>query len=67
MARAQLVNAPALFAPWQRQLEVASQILVGFSGGLDSTVLLKLLCDAVPIERLCAVHVNHGLSNNADQ
>lgn len=67
MAKAQVINAPALFAPWQNQLEVASQILVGFSGGLDSTVLLKLLCDAVPIERLCAVHVNHGLSDNADQ
>ena len=67
MAKAQVINAPALFAPWQSQLEVASQILVGFSGGLDSTVLLKLLCEAVAIERLCAVHVNHGLSDNAGQ
>lgn len=67
MARAQQLNAAAVFSSWQSQLEAAPQILVGFSGGLDSTVLLALLCDIVPAQRLSAVHINHGLSDNADQ
>ncbi|BFM21352.1 tRNA lysidine(34) synthetase TilS [Gilvimarinus japonicus] len=40
---------------------------VGFSGGLDSTVLLHWLRQARPVWPLKAVHVNHGLSPNADQ
>ena len=63
----QPLNTATVFAHWKEQLEAAPQILVGFSGGLDSTVLLALLVDVVPAERLCAVHVNHGLSNNARQ
>lgn len=45
------------------------QVLVGFSGGLDSTVLLHqlvLLREQWPDLRLRAVHVHHGLSLNAD-
>lgn len=60
------LEAAALFAPWQQQLAVTPQILVALSGGLDSTVLLHLLATAVPPERLCAVHIHHGLSANAD-
>jgi len=48
----------------------APQWLLGFSGGLDSTVLLHLLCtwrkanaSAPP---LSAVHINHGLQDSAD-
>jgi tRNA(Ile)-lysidine synthase len=67
MARARKLNSVAVFSPWQSQLEDAPQILVGFSGGLDSTVLLALLCDIIPAKRLCAVHINHGLSDNADK
>ncbi|MCX2802328.1 tRNA(Ile)-lysidine synthase [Microbulbifer thermotolerans] len=37
---------------------------LGFSGGLDSTVLLYLLCELGVEVR--AVHVHHGLSPNAD-
>ena len=37
---------------------------VGLSGGLDSTVLLHLLC--AEEEPVAAVHVHHGLSPNAD-
>jgi len=62
----QELEAAAVFAPWQQQLSAAPQILVALSGGLDSTVLLHLLATAVPAERLCAVHVHHGLSANAD-
>lgn len=64
---AQPLNSAIVFSPWQEQLESAPQILVGFSGGLDSTVLLALLADIIPVQRLCAVHINHGLSNNASQ
>ena len=60
------VTAVAVFADWFDQLEAAPQILVGFSGGLDSTVLLHLLCELLPPERITAVHIHHGLSANAD-
>ena len=44
-------------------------LCVGFSGGLDSTVLLHILAEWAEDEgrRVSAVHVNHGLSPNADQ
>ena len=44
-------------------------ILVAFSGGLDSSVLLHRLAhwrDACPAVSLRAIHVHHGLSANAD-
>ncbi|MGZ5099787.1 MAG: ATP-binding protein, partial [Usitatibacter sp.] len=43
-------------------------ICVGFSGGLDSTVLLDLLGEQADAtgRRVTAVHVHHGLSPNAD-
>ena len=44
------------------------QLLVAFSGGLDSTVLLHILSKLradLPIQ-LSAMHVHHGLSVNAD-
>lgn len=44
------------------------QIYIGFSGGLDSTVLLHWLASNPLIKKkLRAVHVNHGLSPNAAQ
>ena len=45
------------------------QLLVGFSGGLDSTVLLhrlKLWRDQVSDVQLRAIHIHHGLSPHAD-
>lgn len=39
---------------------------VGFSGGLDSSVLLHALSRTALKPRLRAVHVHHGLSANAD-
>ena len=44
------------------------ELLVAFSGGLDSRVLLQLAAAAQPHAgfRLRAVHVHHGLSANAD-
>lgn len=44
------------------------RLCVGFSGGLDSTVLLHLLARLAPAAgcALAAVHVHHGLNPNAD-
>jgi tRNA(Ile)-lysidine synthase len=46
----------------------AGAVCVGYSGGLDSTVLLHALHDTARAEDgvLSAVHVHHGLSPNAD-
>ena len=43
-------------------------VLVGFSGGLDSSVLLHLLADnsAIRARGLRAIHVHHGLQAQAD-
>ena len=51
-----------------RAIPHGSALCVGLSGGLDSTVLLEILAEhAVPAGyRLSALHVNHGLSPNAD-
>ncbi|WP_063336855.1 MULTISPECIES: tRNA lysidine(34) synthetase TilS [unclassified Marinomonas] len=41
-------------------------ILIGLSGGVDSVVLLHLLVELGLSERLKAIHIHHGLSENAD-
>ena len=66
MAKTKLFKSELVLGPIMKTLEQAPQILVGFSGGLDSTVLLALLAEVIPVERLCAVHVNHSLSPNAN-
>jgi tRNA(Ile)-lysidine synthase len=48
-----------------RVVPAGSAICVGFSGGLDSTVLLEILSEQVTGYKITAVHVNHGLSPNA--
>lgn len=52
----------------QQAIAPGQVIVLGFSGGLDSCVLLHLLTAARAIHpfTLHAVHVNHGLSPNAD-
>lgn len=45
----------------------AQTLWVGFSGGLDSTVLLHALVQFPELKtKLTAIHVHHGLSVNAD-
>jgi tRNA(Ile)-lysidine synthase len=62
-----MITADELLPQLQR-LNKENRCLVGYSGGLDSTVLLHLLaglreqCDA----QLIAIHINHGLQSEAD-
>lgn len=51
-----------------RSLIPFESLYLGFSGGLDSRVLLDMLCqdDAIR-QKLTAVHVHHGLSAHADK
>ncbi|MEO5677472.1 MAG: tRNA lysidine(34) synthetase TilS [Usitatibacter sp.] len=51
-----------------RAIPRGSAICAGFSGGLDSTVLLEVLAEHVAPAgyKITALHVNHGLSPNAD-
>lgn len=41
-------------------------IYVGFSGGLDSSVLLHALCRRIPADQVVAIHINHRLSPHSD-
>ncbi|WP_037585483.1 tRNA lysidine(34) synthetase TilS [Stenoxybacter acetivorans] len=53
---------------WSAFLADHSVLTVGLSGGLDSVVLLHILCrlrDEIPFQ-LQAVHIHHGLSFYAD-
>ncbi len=57
----------ALSAGWIDRLSQFTKLIVGFSGGLDSTVLLHILSSHPLLHhRLTAVHIHHGISPNAD-
>lgn len=63
------MNSNQLSAQLARQLGAHRHLLVAFSGGLDSSVLLHLLVglrQQLPDLQLRAVHVHHGLSAFAD-
>ena len=52
-----------------KALNSHQRVLLAFSGGLDSTVLLHQLAawrEDFPARQLRAIHVHHGLSANAD-
>lgn len=52
---------------WLTTLLAYNKLIVGFSGGLDSTVLLHLMAQQPAlIGKLHAVHIHHGLSEYAD-
>lgn len=51
---------------WIANLDGFSQLKVGYSGGLDSTVLLHLLAAKPTLrKKLSAIHIHHGISPNA--
>lgn len=56
-----------MIEPWLEELETSNRIYIGFSGGLDSSVLLYQL-QSIPTlkQKLTAIHVNHGISSQAD-
>lgn len=57
---------PLLPAEWIARFQGFKRLIVGFSGGLDSTVLVHALASVSSLSpRLLAVHINHGISPNA--
>lgn len=64
------MNTDQLSIQISRQLGIHRHLLVAFSGGLDSSVLLHLLVylrKQLPELQLRAVHVHHGLNAFADE
>lgn len=53
----------------QQHYQPGTSIVLGLSGGLDSRVMLELLANYAKQTNIpcLAVHVHHGLSDNADQ
>jgi tRNA(Ile)-lysidine synthase len=51
----------------KKQLQSAGRVYVGYSGGLDSTILLHAAVDLLGPEKLCVLHANHQLQSDADQ
>jgi tRNA(Ile)-lysidine synthase len=63
---AHVTSLVLLSAEWISRLQQFERLLVGLSGGLDSTVLLHVLASNSNLRsRLSVVHVNHGLSEQA--
>ncbi len=47
-------------------LEACSKLYIGYSGGLDSSVLLSVLAQQARLRpKLTAIHINHGLNKKA--
>ena len=62
-----MINTSLLSAIWRKQLAQYDAIYVGFSGGLDSTVLLHTLAGCPELlSKLAPIHIHHGLSPSAD-
>lgn len=47
-------------------IPISGKLIIAFSGGLDSTVLLHWVVKHLPLTRLSAVHINHQLHAHAD-
>ncbi|MDP8101896.1 tRNA lysidine(34) synthetase TilS [Phocoenobacter atlanticus] len=50
----------------QQLITPSQKLLVALSGGVDSVVLLDLLCKTQDKSTLRAIYIHHGLSKNAD-
>ena len=62
-----MVRFASLLSEHQRLIDVAPRILIGYSGGMDSHLLLQAVVETFPHKPLCAIHVNHQLHPNSDQ
>lgn len=65
MSKKNKVSISDAYSPWLDDIIQAPNILVGLSGGLDSSVLLHSLVNTIPSICVTAVHINHGLSKYA--
>lgn len=55
-----------LTSEWITLFSRCNKLIVGFSGGLDSTVLLHVLASIPALRpKLLAVHINHGISEHS--
>lgn len=60
------MSKPLFNTEWISRFALFPQLVVGFSGGLDSTVLLHALAShSICRHQLLAVHINHGISVNS--
>lgn len=60
------MSGELLSREWLETLASFEKLFLGFSGGLDSTVLLHIIAAAPHLKsKLQVVHVHHGLSPNA--
>ncbi|WP_065235452.1 tRNA lysidine(34) synthetase TilS [Legionella brunensis] len=60
------MTKPLLDTKFLQQLKRYDRLIIGYSGGLDSTVLLhSLSLQSELTPQLTAIHINHGLSPNA--
>lgn len=61
---------PQELLPFLRRLPEYQRIWIGYSGGLDSHVLLAAIATIktqIEVQEIIAIHINHGLSLNAKQ
>ena len=60
------MTSELLNSKWTKSFQGFNQLIVGFSGGLDSTVLLHVLASCPLLRaRVLAVHINHQISSKA--
>jgi tRNA(Ile)-lysidine synthase len=53
---------------WRLRLNQYTHLYIGYSGGLDSSVLVSLIAACPELQiKLTAIHVHHGLSAHADE